>query len=581
MTYRPDVDGLRAVAVTAVMLFHCGGLPNGYLGVDVFFVISGYLITQIINREMGKGSFGFGQFCMRRARRILPLSLVVALATAVVGMVCMLPDDLENLGQSVVATNLCANNLLQAITTRDYWDVVNEYKPLMHTWSLGVEEQFYVLYPALFVVARRGPRRLLLGGVLMALGAVSVALTWSSWPEWAKFYLLPFRFYELAAGGLVAISLRDRLLSPYAGLVPLFALLGILAAPPGTVPERLLVPSVVALACWLMATANDRSFYLRVVLSSVGLVAIGRISFSLYMWHQPVLAFMRYAVVQQPGPEAYIGALIITFLLSGATYRFVEQPFRNHDIVPRTLFVSSMAVGFAVATALGLYLHVVGGVVRDVPELGIEKRGPRVRHGAYNSRVRTLSGSFSADSDKLRILVVGNSFARDWVNVLLESRQASNFEISYVESASECHDFTQRLDASDLVFHSPVARSEAAPYLLTQGNVFIVGTKNFGCSAGYFYNYRGPHYFAQRTEMENGYAERNAMLHAEWGNQYIDLIAAVVDREGRMPVFTPGGMFISQDCRHLTEAGAAYFAEVLATEIDELGARAQGRRAAP
>ncbi len=554
----------------AVMLFHVGQLPSGYLGVDVFFVISGYLITGIIDREISQGQFTLGQFYMRRARRILPLSLVVVLIVALVGTGCMLPDDLENLGQSVVATNVWANNILQAVTTRDYWDVVNEYKPLMHTWSLGIEEQFYVLYPALFVVARRWAGIRLFCGVLTVLAAGSLALAWSSWPEWAKFYLLPFRFYELAAGGLIAMSLRDRLLPPFTGLVPLAGLLGILFAPPGFLPQRLMVPAVVALTCWLVATANEESSSLRYVLSSVALVAVGRLSYSLYMWHQPVLAFMRYAVVQQPGAVASSVALVVTTLLSLASYRFVEQPFRNPAKFPRAPFIGVLVLLFTASTGFGLYLYSVGGVIRDVPELGIRKGGPRITHSAYNNHVRVLDRGFTKDPGKLRILVVGNSFARDWANVLLESRQAASLDISYVEFPAACRDFSERLDEADVVFHSAMSRADADPRLLSRENVFIVGTKNFGCSAGYFYNYRGPDHFGQRTKMEQGYGERNAALRAEWGKQYIDLVAAVADKEDRVPVFTPSEMFISQDCRHLTQAGAMYFAEVLARDLESL-----------
>ena len=153
--YRKDIDGLRAIAVAAVIVFHLGFAATGFLGVDVFFVISGYLITGIVLDDIARGRFTFADFYRRRVRRILPLSLITSLVALLLGTLVMLPDDLENLAQSVVATNLFSNNILQAITTRNYWDIVNEYKPLMHTWSLGVEEQFYLFWPLILIFASR------------------------------------------------------------------------------------------------------------------------------------------------------------------------------------------------------------------------------------------------------------------------------------------------------------------------------------------------------------------------------------------------------------------------------------------
>ena len=150
--YRKDVDGLRAIAVLSVILFHLNILPNGYLGVDVFFVISGYLITKIIYTEAIEGKFSIFNFYLRRLRRIIPLVLLVNFISLIIGLFVMLPDDLENLGQSAVATNLFSNNILEYIVSKDYWNILNEFKPLMHTWSLGVEEQYYIIYPVLFII---------------------------------------------------------------------------------------------------------------------------------------------------------------------------------------------------------------------------------------------------------------------------------------------------------------------------------------------------------------------------------------------------------------------------------------------
>ena len=155
--YRKDIDGLRALAVLPVIIFHLGYMPNGYLGVDVFFVISGFLITGIIYREVLENRFSILNFYLRRTRRIIPLVSFICVFSLLIGCFFMLPDDLENLAQSVIATNFFSNNILPVITTKNYWDILNEFKPLMHTWSLGVEEQYYLFYPLIFVfLAKKG-----------------------------------------------------------------------------------------------------------------------------------------------------------------------------------------------------------------------------------------------------------------------------------------------------------------------------------------------------------------------------------------------------------------------------------------
>lgn len=566
--YRADIDGLRALAVIAVLLFHIGWLPNGYLGVDVFFVISGYLITGIIQREISEGRFSAWAFYMRRARRILPLSLVVVLLSLLVGLLCMLPDDLENLSQSAVATNLWANNVLQAVTTKNYWDVVNEYKPLMHTWSLGVEEQFYMLYPAFFLIARRWNNTRLALGMVVFTGFVSFLMATAWFPEYVKFYLLPFRFYELAAGGLVAIALKEQLLSPAISGVPLAGLILILCGSPDWLPHSFLVPAVVALSAWIVATGNERSTLVRPLVAGAVIVAIGRISYSLYMWHQPVLAFTRYALVQQPDQWTYLTAVLVTGLLSIGSYFLVEKPCRDARRFSTRAVVALLTALFVAGNGLGIYLYSVRGVIRDVPELGVVQGESRVSHSAYNGRIRAFARPFIGDSRKCQVLVIGNSFARDWANVLLESPQAETLEISYVEFPANCSDLMQRLDQADVVFNSPVRKAEMPSHLAGRDKMYVVGIKNFGCSAGYFYNYRGPDYFGQRTEMEAGYFERNEVLRSDWENRYIDLITPIMDEERRVPVFTPEGLFISQDCRHLTPAGASFYALILADDIE-------------
>jgi len=564
--YRSDIDGLRAIAVLVVVLFHFGLLPSGYLGVDVFFVISGYLVTTIILSQIDKGVFSLVDFYVRRVRRILPLSFCVCLVALLVGRATMLPDDLENLAASVVATNLFSNNILQAITTRNYWDVVNEYKPLLHTWSLGVEEQYYLAYPLYLAwAARRGSRFALVA--VGGLAAVSLGLYWLPVEPHTRFYWLPYRLFEMAFGGIAAISTGSTPRRHPCSAVALVALLATLCAGTAVLPATVALVVVVALSTVLVASDNSASGLARVVLENRLAVGLGLISYGVYMWHQPVLAFARYCLFPQLGAIHLAGLAVVILLLAISTYFIVESPFRNpRRVAPGTLW-AVVSVLFLVSMGMAADLYRRAGVVRDVPELGITLAGSSaVRHSDYNSRIYRYDRPFER-TDRIRVLVVGTSFARDWANVLLESDQAERIEISYVFDPSTHPGFLERAAVADVVFFSTRTKGEVTKLGVENPNIYAVGPKNFGASSGIFYNYRGPDHFGQRTKMLPGTLQDEARLAEEWGDRYVSLIGKVVDAAETVPVFTSDRMFISVDCRHFTQAGARMFAVLLRDEI--------------
>ncbi len=567
--YRRDIDSLRAVAVLVVVLFHFGLLPSGYLGVDVFFVISGYLVTTIIFSHLDKGRLSLVDFYVRRVRRILPLSFCVCLVVLLVGRVTMLPDDLENLAASVVATNLFSNNILQAITTRNYWDVVNEYKPLLHTWSLGVEEQYYLAYPLYLAwAARRGTRF-----ALAAVGgsaAVSFGLYWLPVEPHVRFYWLPFRLFEMACGGFAAIATNSTARRhPFCAPV-LAALLAALCAGTAVLPATVALVLVVALSTVLVASDSGADRLASAVLGNRLSVGLGLISYGIYMWHQPVLAFARYCMFLQLQAVHLAGISVVILLLAIATYYAVESPLRNPRRIATGPLLAIMAALFLLSMGLLGDLYRRAGVVRDVPELGISLADPHtVRHSAYNSRIYAYDRPF-AEPHKIRVLVVGTSFARDWANVLLELDQADRIEISYIFDPATHPDFLARAATAEVVFFSTRTKAEVLALGVQNPNIYGVGPKNFGASSGIFYNYHGPDYFGQRTKMLPGTLDYVAWLAQEWGDRYISLIAAVVDANETVPVFTPDRMFISVDCRHFTRPGAKMFALLLRDRIREL-----------
>ena len=562
--YRKDIDGLRAIAVLAVIAFHVGWLQFGYLGVDVFFVLSGYLITGICLREAQAGTFRVMGFWMRRVRRILPLVCVIVAVSLVAGALTMLPDDLENLAQSVIATNIFANNVLQAITTRNYWDVVNEYKPLMHTWSLGVEEQYYVLYPVLVpILVKRSVK--LFQGVLGVLAIASLFMFLADPSGYQRFFYLPYRFFELAAGGLLAVWAGGRRIS-LPGLVPLVALAALLTVELGisVVARQMLV--IVATLC-LLSSDDSRGRWHVAVLTNPVCVFIGLMSFSLYMWHQVVFAFARYFVVpdlRQWG--SVLGVLATCFLLSYTTWRFIERPFRDPRVFTSSVVVVFVLLLSAASSAGAAIIYLRAGVIRNVPELDVNTGSTRRgMHAAYNHRIYDYNRAFS-HAQNIKILVIGNSFARDWANVLLESPHSDSIELSYVPGINE--DVISRAQQAALIYvHADAAG--IAEFPLPRNRTWFIGTKSFGTSNGIAYNAsRSQAYCRQRARPEKRFVDWNKDMRSAAGERYIDFLSYVTDSNGEVPVFTPDCRFVSQDTRHLTRFGAKWFSELMATDLE-------------
>ena len=338
MKYRREVDGLRAVAVTTVILFHAGiaGFSGGFLGVDVFFVISGFLISSILMHEMEGDRFSLVRFYERRARRILPALFVMMALVTVAATAILLPDDLMRFGRSLVAVPLFVSNLLFRRES-GYFAPVNELKPLLHTWSLAVEEQFYLLFPLLLLLLRRRTR----GVVLAFFGLVfAVSLAAAEWGSIHRpspaFYWLPTRFWEPLAGFFVACAVRagwrDRL-SPKAAswlstLGLLFVFGAIAASSSNTRAPSLftLVPVVGTMMYLTWSRPTDPAGWL---LSTRAMVGVGLVSYSAYLWHQPLFAFGRYLLRDGFDWKVQVGLIALTFALAYASWRWIEQPFRD------------------------------------------------------------------------------------------------------------------------------------------------------------------------------------------------------------------------------------------------------------
>jgi peptidoglycan/LPS O-acetylase OafA/YrhL len=368
MMYRKEIDGLRAVAVVPVVLFHSGlpGFSGGYAGVDVFFVISGFLITALLLQDLQQDRFSIVKFYERRARRILPALTFVILITTLIAAFTLPPLRLAEYGASLIATVLFGANLYFWRTT-DYFATAAEERPLLHMWSLAVEEQFYIIFPLLLLALwrwRRGGSDAMLWAVFLGSAVLSFALSVfaAEWKPVANFYLPVTRAWELLAGCMVALALkgappRKAIYAPVLAGLGLVLVIGALILIDETTPwpgPWTIVPVAGTALILLFARADCPTGR---TLGWGPLVWIGLLSYSIYLWHQPLLAFARITTPAHP-PLALMAALALaTIPLAWISWRFVEQPFRKRPssggFSRQTIFAGSAAILVGV-TALGL-----------------------------------------------------------------------------------------------------------------------------------------------------------------------------------------------------------------------------------
>ena len=376
--YRPEVDGLRAVAVLPVVFFHGGfeTFAGGFVGVDVFFVISGYLITTILLREMRKGSFSFRRFYERRARRILPALSAMMLVAIPLAWVTLTPLQLRNFAQAVGATNLFSANVLYWRES-GYFEEDSEANPLIHTWSLAIEEQFYLLFPVvLLIVVRFAIRARKNDQVFVLATMAAIAAASYLWMEWwlrrdpiGNFFLAPGRIWELLVGSFCAVILLDFKVRRSAALSALgiaAILWSVFSFDEGTAfPSAAALFPVVGTA--LVILFADESTATGRLLSIKPLVWIGLISYSTYLWHQPLFVFARLGRQNRTTEFETIGLAILSLIIGYLSYRFVEQPFRK----PKSRLLRSQKGIFAlsVVSIVGfLGLAGIGHVLDGVPQ---------------------------------------------------------------------------------------------------------------------------------------------------------------------------------------------------------------------
>jgi peptidoglycan/LPS O-acetylase OafA/YrhL len=365
LKYRADIDGLRAVAVIAVVLYHAFPkvVPGGFVGVDTFFVISGYLITGIIIGGLdGPAGFSFVDFYVRRVRRIFPALIIVLAATLAVGVTIFLPSELASLAKNAFASAFFSANFM-LLSEAGYFDLAAHLKPLLHLWSLGIEEQFYLAWPLAFWLTPAKWRGTMIAVVLTVSFALNVALI-KSHPQ-AAFYLPFTRAWELMAGALlVGITIKTKGLKEIAGVLGVVC--GITFF---TYSNRTNFPGWAALIPVLGASLTilgQGSFFSRIVLSHPLAAAIGRISYPLYLWHWPLLVFPRTYLFRPLTTGESLLAIATATVLAWLTYLLIERPMRFGRLGGAKTALAGMA---AVAIAAVVALWVPSQLPRDIASL--------------------------------------------------------------------------------------------------------------------------------------------------------------------------------------------------------------------
>ena len=408
MNYRREIDGLRAIAVLPVIAFHAGLPPfsGGFIGVDVFFVISGYLITSIILLERDAGTFSLAGFYERRARRILPALFVVMAACLLPAWLWLLPADLRNFSESLAAVAAFCSNFL-FWHEAGYFDSASELKPLLHTWSLAVEEQYYVVFPLLMLLlSRRGTRTT--ATALAAIGVASLVLAEhavANAPATA-FFLLPARAWELLAGALVALHLAGRvntdtpaILRESGGITGLLLLLYALCAFDSQTPFPGLHAAVPVAGTALLILCADRTTLAGRLLATQWLVGIGLVSYSAYLWHQPLLAFARHYAGGEPAAGIRAGLALASFPLAWLTWRFVETPWRNRRRFSRRQVVLAALCFTLLFGALGIAGHLLDGYAARFPAFIARMEQAKNDGNPLRQRCHAERGFFSTPDD--------------------------------------------------------------------------------------------------------------------------------------------------------------------------------------
>jgi len=470
MQYRPEIDGLRAVAVMAVIFCHAGFsfFSGGYVGVDIFFVISGFLITSIILNDIKKEQFSLINFYEKRARRILPALFFVLLFCLPFAWHWMLPEALEDFGKSIVKVNTFVSNFYfwQEV---DYFSPNTELMPLLHTWSLAVEEQFYLLFPLLLMLVYKYKPSLVLLFICSLIVFSYLIMSWLVHRDQAaSYYLLHTRAWELAIGALIALYPHQKItISDSIKAVVAFIGLLMIVFSITYLDEQVLYPSywtlLPVLGAALVITFSVNSSSVAKVLAWKPLVGIGLVSYSAYLWHQPVFSFARIRLQSPISVETYFLLILLILTLAFLSWRYIEQPFRRKTFLSRQQIFTASLVAILLFVVIGKVFRVGDGLPSRFSD-EMQQVLSWSEHGVLRtdlckqqrkSNALGLEGCLYGNVEDKQIALIGDSHALTLAVPLAERFTQAHFAMSeYAYSGCapimgygdiECSAFNQRL----------------------------------------------------------------------------------------------------------------------------------------
>jgi len=596
MDYRRDIDGLRAIAILPVIFFHAGfnNFDYGYLGVDIFFVISGFLITSFIVNDLKLEKFKVLNFFDRRARRILPGLVFIMIASIPLALVYMQPDDLENFGQSLFATSLFSNNILLYLTS-GYWDIASEFKPLLHTWSLSVEEQYYVVFPFLMILIWKLKNFWLMFLLFLFLSIISFFYYYfgsfgnESIESRASFLLLFGRAWQIllgAIGALISLKVITKIDTVKKFYKEFICLLGIslilLSMFHSLIFElnQIYLPVLASIGTLLLLVFSNQNLIATALLRSKLFVWIGLISYSLYLWHQPIFAFARIRSFDEPSFVSMI--LLILFLIPLATLSFkLERFFKNPKNVNNRIFYSSLIVSLIIICSAGLTFHFSNGFYKNYNEL----TAPYLVEDKFYDNDGYIVDAFKFQDlefsgNKKNLIIYGDSFARDFINMGRSNDYFKNYEFTIrpyncfnKQNYTDEEKFNLIKEGDLIIISYRILPSEASKRCLKNKisyleknkiDFLVIGTKDFG------YNINRPlkdKIYDFKAKPSEEILEFNDFLKNNVPNEkFIDLLNLISTEDG-VPLFTEDNKLMSIDRAHLTYFGAKEVGKIIFSDI--------------